>query len=221
MPNTPPQEPKGESTISSGTGFFIDTEGHLITAHHVVKGASKIRVRMGGDFITAHLVTSDAKNDIALLKAAKPPLQWLQCVPHSNLNLGQPVFTIGFPNTDIQGLEPKFIDGKIGALSGLGDDPRHLQTSLPATNGNSGGPLLDSRGRVVGLIVHKLDDMAMLKRSGSTGQGISFALKASCFGPVLPMCTLSRVSVYDNPSGQPDPGVIEMARKAVALVVAE
>ena len=70
----------------------------------------------------------------------------------SEARLGQPVFTIGFPNPDVQGTEPKLTRGEISSLAGMKDDPRHFQISVPVQPGNSGGPLVDLNGNVVGIV---------------------------------------------------------------------
>ena len=218
------QPDPSESGLSVGTGFFIDRTGHLLTAHHVVKNAVRLRLRLAdGSMVSARVIRSDPGNDVSMLKADHRPDRWLELSSQEGVSLGQPVFTIGFPNAQIQGIEPKYNDGKVGALSGIRDDPRHLQTSLPATNGNSGGPLLDADGRVVGLIVHKLNDLAMLKHSGNTGQSVSYALKTEYLKSFLPATALQaqRSARLPVSGSQFDPAVIDQAKRSVALVVAD
>lgn len=214
--------PRAEAVVSTGTGFFIDKAGHILTAHHVIRDAQRIRIRLSnGSLIPARVIRTDTANDVALLRADYQSSRWLACADSNNVSLGQSVFTIGFPNSDIQGVAPKYNDGKISSLSGLRDDKRHLQTSIPATNGNSGGPLLDSQGRVIGLIVEKLNDLEMLKRSGNTGQSVSYALKTSYLAGLLHanISTISSSSFHSPP--QFDPAVIDHVSLSVVLVVAE
>lgn len=220
-----PRRPEASgSNHSSGTGFFIDREGHLLTAHHVVDKKTRYRIRLGdGKMISAGLVKVDMSNDVAVLKADYRPSRWLECAKDSKISLGQAVFTIGFPNADIQGIEPKFNDGRISALSGIRDDPRHWQTSIPATNGNSGGPLLDGEGKVIGLIVHKLNDLMMLERSGNVGQSVSYALKVDYLTSLLPSSAATSYPFSSASSASPhiDPAVIDRVRPAVVLLLAE
>jgi S1-C subfamily serine protease len=93
--------------------------------------------------------------------------------------LGQGVFTIGFPNPDVQGLSPKLTKGEVRSLAGLQDDPRMYQISAPVQPGNSGGCLVDDAGNVVGIISSKLDTVAMAKATGDVPQNVNYALKIS------------------------------------------
>src|SRR5208283_1652516 len=91
--------------------------------------------------------------------------------------MGDPVFTIGFPNTDVQGTEPKYTDGKISSLSGMEDDPSQYQITVPIQPGNSGGALVAGNGAVVGVVRAKLNDLAVLVVSGSVPQNVNYAVK--------------------------------------------
>ena len=132
---------------SAGSGFFITDDGFFLTCHHVIAGASRIRLRVGSREIPAQLVWSNADHDVALIKA-QGWFSALPIVPSSSVRLGESIFTVGFPNTEVQGISPKFSRGEIGAMAGAQDDPRLFQVSLPIQPGNSGGPLVDARGNV-------------------------------------------------------------------------
>ena len=93
--------------------------------------------------------------------------------------LGDPVFTIGFPNTDVQGVEPKLTRGDINSLAGIKDDPRHFQISVPVQPGNSGGPLVDSGGNVVGVVTMRLGDWRTLQLTGALPQNVNYAVKSA------------------------------------------
>src|SRR5439155_17880452 len=86
----------------------------------------------------------------------------------------------GFPNTNRQGTEPRLTKGEISSMSGIQDDPRHFQISTPVQPGNSGGPLVDLSGNVVGMVTSRLADAATLQASGSLPQNVNYALKSSC-----------------------------------------
>lgn len=95
-----------------------------------------------------------------------------------DVKLGASVFTMGFPNPDIQGFNPKLTKGDISGLTGIQDDPRLFQISAPIQPGNSGGPLVDSAGNVVAVIVSKLDDATTARLTGSLPQSVNYAIKS-------------------------------------------
>ncbi|MFC5455489.1 S1C family serine protease [Prosthecobacter fluviatilis] len=138
---------------ATGTGFFISSQGWLLTNEHVVHEATEVDVR-GADGVILHaqVVKADADGDVAVLKTKEPAAHWLPVAAQEG-SMGAAVFTIGFPDAGLQGVEPKFTDGRISSLSGLRDDPDHYQITVPAQPGNSGGPLVDVKtGAVTGIV---------------------------------------------------------------------
>ncbi|HEV2393009.1 MAG TPA: serine protease [Verrucomicrobiae bacterium] len=95
------------------------------------------------------------------------------------MKLGDTVFTIGFPNPQLQGVEPKLTDGKINSLAGAQDDAREFQISAAVQPGNSGGALVNSSGNVVGIVAARLSDIAAFKSSGALPQNVNYAIKSS------------------------------------------
>jgi S1-C subfamily serine protease len=168
------------SWASSGTGFFITADGYLATCHHVVDDGKVFSVRTPGGKFPARVVASDETNDVAILKVAGTfkPL----AINTNALRLGQPAFTIGFPNIDIQGLAPKYTDGKVSSLSGIRDDTSAFQISVPVQPGNSGGPLTDAGGNIIGVVVARLSDYSVLRRTRSLPQNVNYAVKT---GPLV------------------------------------
>jgi len=161
-----------------GSGFFVTKDGYLVTNHHVVQDAHRIEVTYRGQVFQAKVVAEDLTNDLAVLKVQGGNFEPLSISRKETADLGQEVFTIGFPNIQMQGLEPKYTDGKISSLKGMQDDPKEYQISVPVQPGNSGGPLCDARGEVVGIVVARLNDMAMLETSGMVPQNVNYAVKA-------------------------------------------
>jgi len=132
----------GNNTVSFGTGWAV-SRSHIVTNYHVVAGYRKITLlRTDGREIPATVVTYDAVNDLALLKIKSsinmPKSLQLASKP---ARIGDKVFTIGYPHPTTMGAKPKLTDGVISATSGLNDDPRIYQISVPLQSGNSGGPL--------------------------------------------------------------------------------
>ncbi|MGD0650367.1 MAG: trypsin-like peptidase domain-containing protein [Verrucomicrobiia bacterium] len=176
--------------VGSGTGFLI-TVGNspcVLTAHHVVKDATAIKVVVGGKAFTARVAGDDPANDLAVLRIAASASDILAVAlsqpalpitASRQVKLGDAVFTIGFPNTAVQGVAPKLTRGEINSLAGIQDDPRYFQTSVAVQPGNSGGPLVDVRGNVIGVMTMRLDDLKTLELTGTLPQNVNYGLKSS------------------------------------------
>jgi S1-C subfamily serine protease len=168
------------AALSSGTAW-LGPKGYLITANHVVDGATELILAQGGKYVgTAEVVVTDPANDIAVLKpmftdGSHPPI----VLAEAPAQLGEDVFTIGYPAPDQLGLSVKVTQGQVSALTGQDvathriDDARLMQVSVPVQSGNSGGPLMDMDGRVVGIIISKLD----MTSSDEIAQNVNYALK--------------------------------------------
>jgi S1-C subfamily serine protease len=171
--------PGREGLRGIGSGFFITQDGYFLTNFHVVKDATKIEVKYKGHIHPAQVVEVDKSNDVAVIKVAGRGFQPLTLSHKDSADLGDEVFTIGFPNIEMQGVEPKYTDGKISSLAGMQDDPSEYQISVPVQPGNSGGPLCDVNGEVVGIVVARLDDLAMMRISGVVPQNVNYAVKSA------------------------------------------
>jgi S1-C subfamily serine protease len=191
-PPTPPQiaptapEPSKPKTSrgSSGTGFFVSQDGTLLTNAHVVDECSTIRIKPdGGQPVAARLLASDKANDLALLKVDYRPTKIAAI--RIGIRLGEPVAAFGFPLSSVLASTGNFTLGNVTALAGLGDDTRHIQVSAPVQPGNSGGPLFDHQGNVVGMVTYKLDALKTVLASGDIPQNVNFALKASAAASFL------------------------------------
>jgi S1-C subfamily serine protease len=140
----------------SGTGFVIDTKGHIVTNWHVVDAGPPYRVRtVGGRLHKAKLVGTSSQHDIAVLKVSNlrvTPLKWSGTKP----KIGQGVLVLGFPGGDLVGA---VFSATQGIVSGLNRDTNHgrrwqdmVQYDAATNHGNSGGPILDSKGRIVAVV---------------------------------------------------------------------
>lgn len=167
--------PKVDAT---GSGFFVTPDGFFVTNHHVVADAGRISVRTANGTFPATVVRADPTNDIAILKVSGE-FPALPVRGSRGLKLADSVATLGYPNPELQGLATKYSSGEIAALSGPGDDPRFLQISVPIQPGNSGGPLVDSSGCVVGVVVSQLDKIATLKLTGNIPENVNYAIKGT------------------------------------------
>jgi len=180
---------KARSFLITGTGFFITEDGYLLTNNHVVDGASRITIKINGKELPAKVVKSDKLSDLAVLKVAGK-FSALPIVSSRKVGLGDDVFTVGFPQIGIQGIRHKLTKGSISGLTGIKDDPRCFQISVPIQPGNSGGPLVDEYGNVVGVVVARLNALKLLKETGRIPQNVNYAIKgtwAMAFLEALPM----------------------------------
>jgi len=166
-----------EQVAGTGSGFFITRDGYLVTNAHVVEEGSAFKVLTATGLVPARLVKRDPANDLAMLKAEGQHTA-LSVAPSRGVKLGQSVATIGFPNVGLQGFSPKLARGEIASLAGAQDDARHFQISVPVQPGNSGGPLVDLRGNVVGVIVGKLNQAAAVATSGTLAENVNYAIKS-------------------------------------------
>jgi TPR repeat protein len=217
---TDAQSPEKVEIKGNGTGFFITADGYLLTAYHVVKDAAAVQVFTSKGLTPAKVVRADAANDIALMKVEDMGFEALEIQPSRDVKVGQEIFTMGFPNIQLQGMEAKYTQGNINSLSGIGDDPRLFQISAAVQLGNSGGPLLDADGRVVGVVVSKLDEIATAKETGSLPQNVNYAMKSSfvlSFLESLP--ELNDKLAEPTKTGLGRTEVVEKAGKAVVMVV--
>jgi S1-C subfamily serine protease/uncharacterized protein len=219
-PSTPKQEePKAPTKpVSSGTGFYITTEGSVITNAHVVKGCSEIAVSAkAGEFSIATVLATDTANDLALLKTNARPekVAALRLMPR----LGESVEAFGYPLADILARSGNFSLGNISALSGLGDDSRYLQISVPVQPGNSGGPLLDQHGNLVGIVSAKLNALnVMLQKEGDIPQNVNFALKASVAATFLQSNNV-KFAAGESLQSMESPDLADLARALSVFVI--
>lgn len=162
-----------------GTGFFVTDRGHILTNAHVVAKCSDIRVSASpGTFIPATLVARDTTNDLALLKVTTSPTRIAALRPA--IRLGENIEAFGYPLSGLLSTTGNFTLGNVTSLSGLADDSRYLQISVPVQPGNSGGPLLDQNGNLVGVVSGKLNALnIMLATKGDIPQNVNFAIKSS------------------------------------------
>ena len=199
-----------------GSGFFVTADGHLVTNFHVVKGANRIEARYKERTFQASVVAIDTNYDLAVVRVEGDHFPCLPLSSRASADLGEPVFTIGFPNIDVQGLAPKYTDGKISSISGIQDDKAQYQISVPVQPGNSGGPLCDNNGEVVGVVVSRLNDMAMLRAESALPQNVNYAVKSYYVGQLLQTIPGVESSLV-RPYGKP-PNVVQSVEDSVAML---
>jgi S1-C subfamily serine protease len=167
---------------SSGSGFFLTTDGVIATNAHVVENAESIKIQISneiGNFeYNAKVLLMDSKNDVALLKIEDENFKGLSEIPYSLIEkaeIGEKAFTIGYPLNDVMGTNYKVTDGIISSVSGIDDDMRYYQISVPLQPGNSGGPLFNSKGDIIGITSARLNSKAV----GTEVENVNYAIKIS------------------------------------------
>jgi len=207
--------PEREELKSSGSGFFVTEDGYIITNFHVVKDAQTVKIKNGENVFPAKVILVDTTNDLALIKVTGKfkPLH----ISDEDAQLGESAFTIGFPNIDLQGTEPKYTDGKISSLAGIRDDPKEYQISVPVQPGNSGGPLVDLNGSVIGVVVARLNDLNTLRASGSLPQNVNYAVKAKYVRNL--MAQVYEIKAISEIPAIKSRAMVDIVRQSVVMVL--
>ena len=160
----------------TGTGFALK-DGYIVTNYHVIEDAINITIQgVKGDFankLTAQVVASDKYNDIAILKINDSRFTGFGTIPYlvktSISDVAEDVFVLGYPMTTTMGDEIKYTTGVISSKTGFQGDVSQYQISAPVQPGNSGGPLFDSKGNVIGIV--------SAKHTGA--ENVGYAIKTS------------------------------------------
>jgi hypothetical protein len=214
-----PKEKKTARTELLGTGWFCK-HGLIITNYHVVEGRKEISVLMGGRKYSGALVAKDKVNDIALIRVNNLSI-FPKAIPFasSKAAVAAEVFTLGFPHPDIMGVSPKYSSGKISSLTGIGDDPRTYQISVPLQSGNSGGPLINMNGEAVGLVTAKLDAVKVFQWTGDLPQNVNYGIKIDYVKTLLEMVEpLQPLETLSAKPGTPEELVKRVENSIVCVV---
>lgn len=164
----------------SGTGFALK-ENYIVTNYHVIENAKTIKIKgINSDFTTeysASIIAKDQYNDIAILQINDTNFIKFKNIPYtiksSTIDVGSSVWTIGYPLQSIMGNEIKFTDGKISSKSGIQGDLSVYQISIPIQHGNSGSPILDDNGHIIGIA------SSGLNREIFNSENVNYAIKSS------------------------------------------
>jgi S1-C subfamily serine protease len=172
--------PKPLKTVGvSGTGFVISGNGHVVTNHHVMGNCvGDIHGNLAGQSaVTLRIVSTDETNDLALLQTPQAIFKDAVSIRATPVHPGDAVIAIGYPFHGLLTSDFTVTSGIISSLSGIFNDTRYLQISAAVQPGNSGGPLLDSSGNVVGVVAEKLNALKFAKATGEIPENINFAIK--------------------------------------------
>lgn len=157
-----------------GSGFYVSHDGNIVTNNHVIQGCSEIRVPV--ENAIAKLIVADQANDLALVKLDVTGKVSAELSSLDNLKQGEEVFVFGFPLDGYLPSTGNITPGIISALAGPGNNSSLVQITAPVQQGNSGGPLLNKKGKVVGVIVGKANAISIARVTGDIPQNINFAI---------------------------------------------
>jgi len=181
-----PQQAYAKTGNQTGTGFVISNNGHVVTNEHVVDGCiGDIQGNLSGEApVKLRLVSSDETNDLALLQAPSP-FKDVATIRDKAIHPGDSVIAIGYPFHGLLTSDFTVTTGIVSSLSGILNDTRYLQISAAVQPGNSGGPLLDNGGQVVGIVAAKLNALKFAKATGNIPENINFAIKTGALRDFL------------------------------------
>ena len=177
-------DPEKLISASSGSGFAVSSDGHVITNYHVIEGCQNVKIHHNGNAIPATVVTFDTQNDLALLKGSFRPTKVL-ALSNSRPELLEDIVVAGFPFGQILSTEVKVTRGVISSLTGIGNNFSQIQIDAALQPGNSGGPILNDKGNVVGVAVAKLDVKKAFERFGALPENVNFGIKGGIVKTIL------------------------------------
>jgi S1-C subfamily serine protease len=207
---------KVPQTRSTGSGFFVTQAGHLLTNAHVVGDCTTISVKSsGGQAGVAQVVAADQNDDLALLKLERRTETTAVFRIGRSPRAGESAVVFGFPLLQLLSSTGNVTTGIVTALAGLRDNPHQIQISAPVQPGNSGGPVLDASGYLIGVVVSKLNAVR-----GDLPQNVNFAINGSIAANFLDAHGIA----YRSATGEktlPIPDIAEQARGFSAQVLCE
>jgi peptidoglycan-N-acetylglucosamine deacetylase len=198
-------------TVFSGTAFSVAPE-LLITNRHVVSGCSSVEVISPDGRRTGSIEAADADIDLAILRVKGLTGTTAKLRGPNDVFLGEPVLVFGYPLTGQLSSGGNFTSGLVSALRGLRDSANHLQITSPIQPGNSGGPLMDSSGLVIGVIQSKLDPLKEAKLTGDIPQNVNFAISLKAVTQFLAKHKVAFQTTARSPAVD-TASVAEMAQK--------
>ena len=173
----------------NGTAFFVSSEGHVITNNHVIEQAGITKFDTKCDEIklfldndpngsTAIIISQDRQNDLALLKVSKKINSFAK-FRNQDAKLGEKIIVMGYPFGKSISSKIKLNQGNVSSLSGLGDEFTRMQIDAALQPGNSGGPIYDEYGNVIGVAVAKANIFFFLEAFGTLPENMNFGIKTS------------------------------------------
>ena len=168
--------PRSLEKTSTGSGFYVSGQGHVLTNEHVVNGCREVRIPPAA---SVTIVARDGASDLALLKSPAGKVGAIARFRQGRgIRPGDDIVVVGYPLRGLLASEMNVTTGNVSALAGLGDDRRFFQITAPVQPGNSGGPVLDTAGNAVGVVIGKLNAIRIARATGDIPQNVNFAISA-------------------------------------------
>jgi len=215
----PAPEPKKEASVSTGTGFFVNEKGNLMTNAHVVEDCDDAQVKLpDGRTAQATILARSSQNDLAILKVDLKPTNWARFRSGAQIRLGDPIVLFGYPLAGELTITGNLSTGLVSAMAGPGEDVTRMQISAPVQSGNSGGAVVDQSGHVVGVVVAKANTRARGDGKTEVLQNVNFAIKSGVAGYFL---DANQISWSQEPADadKSTADVASMAKDFTALVI--
>lgn len=203
-----------EKPVVTGTGFFINSSGQVVTAAHVLHDCAAIEVRRDDTVFNTRLMTSSALLDLAVMETSARMVTPLPLRRNEEITLGEPVVNVGFPLQSILGTSPSLTRGNISSRGALAGAIGEFQFSAPIQPGSSGGPVVSDGGELLGITLATLNPAPLIAK-GILPQNINFALDARYAAMFLRRSGIAFTEVSPNPNGNQEDG----NRAALAAVV--
>lgn len=206
------------NAVKTGTGWFVDAS-YVATCWHVVQNAKTISIEQkNGQRFNAKVVANDPANDIVILKIDNAKCTSALPIRTKGVKIADKVFTVGYPLSSLLGQAQKYSEGVVNSTTGLSNDSRYYQISVPIQPGNSGGPLVDEKGCVIGLTSSALDALKLAVTTGTIPQNVNYAIKVRYLAAILDDAGIDYATATE---GKSKDGIVERVAEATVLVIAE
>ena len=163
--------------IGSGTGFFVSPRGHAVSNDHVVGICKKVAAKIKGEIKYFKILSTDQKNDLGLIKGNYVSQNYLS-IKDSGAEFGEDIVAFGYPLSDALSSSVKLTRGIVSSLSGPGNNYSEIQIDAAIQPGNSGGPVMNMEGQVVGVASSGLNKLYMLEQAEYIPENVNFAVAA-------------------------------------------
>jgi S1-C subfamily serine protease len=225
--------PSHAETIT-GTGFAVTFDGAVVTNYHVISECdSLIKARVEGtpeQYYVGTVVARDEERDLAALRLQRAVGEGAQAIIRAfpraifrkgtAVQQGEKAITYGFPLRGLLATNGNLTIGNVSALSGIGDDRNYIQITTPVQPGNSGGPLYDGSGHIIGVIVAKLNALRVMLATGDVPQNVNFAIELSALRQFLKRNKLE-IAEEDSIIEMSMPEIAQRAKLSTYLIECE